>query len=376
MVTSKQQTQFEALDELRVNVERLGIVLQPDGSPLEAGGILNPASARLPNGDLWLYPRCVEEGNVSRVGMVRVEQRDGGFDCERLGFALVPEAPYELRSHPGYGCEDPRVTYIAALECYVMAYTAFGPNGPRIAVAISGDGRSWDRLGPVSFAGSANVMGDDKDAAFFPEPVLSPRGRRCLAFYHRPMLHLSSVDGKAALPMIERMPLEDRESIRIAYVPLAPALQDRRKLCDVSESCQVLAPIEAWGSIKIGAGTPPVRISLDGIEGWLSFFHGVDKGASSIRKPKLRYSAGIVIHDLERPDTILYRSPKPVIVPEAKEERKGVVNDVVFPSGIDCRRDLGERVYDVYYGMADYAIGAARVTIDPTAARRNGNRRS
>ena len=81
------------------------------------------------------------------------------------------------------------------------------------------------------------------------------------------MLHLSSVDGKAALPLIERMPLEDRESIRIAYVPLAPALQDRRNLCNVTESRQVLSPIEAWGSIKIGAGTPPVRVSLGGTEG-------------------------------------------------------------------------------------------------------------
>lgn len=366
---------FEALDQLHVHVERLGLVLQPNGSPDEAGGILNPASARLANGELLLYPRCVQEGNISRVGTVRVQQNDGRFECERLAFALEPEAPYELRSHPGYGCEDPRVTWVPVLGCYVMAYTAFGPDGPRIALAVSDDGRTWERLGPVSFAGSANVIGDDKDAAFFPEPVLSPRGRRCLAFYHRPMLHLSSVDGKAALPMIERMPLEDRESIRIAYVPLGPVLQDRRKLCNVSESVQVLSPIEAWGSIKIGAGTPPVRISLDGIEGWLSFFHGVDKVGRTVRKPKLRYSAGIVIHDLERPDTILYRSPKPVIVPEAKEEREGVVNDVVFPSGIDCRTDLGERVYDIYYGMADYAIGAARVSIRPPARGRNGKQR-
>lgn len=373
MVTSKQQPQTSAL-EVSVDVQRLGAVLQPNGSATEAGGILNPACARLDGGELILYPRCVEEGNISRIGTVRVTQKDDRFDCERLDFALQPEAPYELRPHPGYGCEDARVTYVGALKCYVMAYTAFGPDGPRIALAVSDDGRSWERLGVVSFAGSANVIGDDKDAAFFPEPVLSPSGRRCLAFYHRPMLHLSSIDGKAALPMIERMPLEDRESIRIAYVPLAPALQDRRNLCNVAESCQVLSPIEAWGSIKIGAGTPPVRISIDGTDGWLSFFHGVDKTGSSIRKPKLRYSAGIVIHDLERPERILYRSPNPVIVPEAKEERRGIVNDVVFPSGIDCREDLGERVYDVYYGMADYAVGAARVTINGTG-RRNGENR-
>jgi len=97
------------------------------------------------------------------------------YDCERLDFALEPQAPYELRPHPGFGCEDPRVTYIPALESYVMAYTAFGPDGPRIAIAISSDAFHWDRLGPVRFAGSANVVGDDKDAAFFPEPCFRRR---------------------------------------------------------------------------------------------------------------------------------------------------------------------------------------------------------
>ena len=56
------------------------------------------------------------------------------------GFALEPEAPYEMRTTPGgMGCEDPRVTYIPILRRYVMAYTAFGPQGPRIAVALSSD---------------------------------------------------------------------------------------------------------------------------------------------------------------------------------------------------------------------------------------------
>ncbi len=354
------------LDRLQANVERLGTVLQPDGSPSEAGGVLNPAAARTPRGELLLYPRCVAAGNISSIGTVSVRQEPGGFACERLGFALEPQAPYEVRPHPGYGCEDPRVAYIPVLESYVMSYTAFGPDGPRIAIALSTDAHHWERVGLVRFAGSANVVGDDKDAAFFPEPVLSPKGRKCLAFYHRPMLHLSSVDGRAAIPMIERMPFEDRESIRIAYVPLAPVLKDRSNLCNVAESRLVLSPDDQWGSIKIGAGTPPVRARFNGTDVWLSFFLGVD--AVGGRKPSLRYSAGILINDLERPDRILYRSPKPVLTPESKEERKGVVDNVVFPTGLDPRPDLGDHVYDVYYGMSDYAVGAARITIEtPTA---------
>jgi beta-1,2-mannobiose phosphorylase / 1,2-beta-oligomannan phosphorylase len=361
----QQEQQTEAIDRLDVGVQRLGLVLEPDGDPTEDGGILNPAATRAPGSDLLLYPRCVAKGNVSRIRVVRARAEDRGFEVERLNFALQPEMPYEIRQMSGYGCEDPRVTYVPVLESYVMAYTAVGPDGPRIALAISKDAYEWERLGPVNFAGTGNVAGDDKDAAFFPEPVMAPGGRRCLAFYHRPMLHLSSVDGRAAVPMIERMPFEDRESIRIAYVPLAPALKDRRKLCNVCASVQVLSPDAQWGSIKIGAGTPPVQIALNGIAAWMSVFHGVDVISDGPHKPFLRYSAGIVIHELERPDRVLYRSPKPVLAPESRRERHGVVDNVVFPTGIDPRTDLGERVYDVYYGMGDYSIGAARMTIDP-----------
>jgi predicted GH43/DUF377 family glycosyl hydrolase len=351
----------DRIAQLDVRVERLGLVLEPDGEPTEAGGILNPAVTRAPGGELLLYPRCVAEGNISRIRNVRTREAAGAFDVQRLDFALEPEAPYELRPHSGYGCEDPRVTYLAVLESYVMSYTAFGPDGPRIALAISKDAYHWQRLGLVRFGGTY-AAGDDKDAAFFPEPVLSPKGRRCLAFYHRPMLHLSSVDGRASIPMIERMPFEDRESICIAYVPLNPAVKDPKNLCNVTESVRVLSPDADWGSIKIGAGTPPVRISLDRTDVWLSVFHGVDVAG---RKPSLRYSAGIVIHELERPDRVLYRSPTPILAPELRRERSGVVDNVVFPSGIDKRCDLGERTYDVYYGMADCSIGAARVRINP-----------
>ena len=341
-------------------VERLGLALEPNGDPTEAEGALNPACARTRDGRLFMYPRDVAKGNISRVGLVEGIADGEKFRFERRGFALEPQAEYELRPAPGYGCEDPRVTFIPRIDKYVMAYTAFGPQGPRIALAISDDGIAWTRLGIAKFEKPGMHIGDDKDAAFFPEPVISPAGVESLAFYHRPMLHLSAVDGRAAIPMIERLPFEDRESIRLAYVPLAPVLQDVTNLLDVSESVLVLPPDGNWGSLKIGAGTPPVRID----EGWMSVFHAVDVIDTSGIKPKMRYSAGIVIHDLEQPHKVLYRSPEPVLAPTTATELRGIVDNVVFPTGIDPRSDLGERVFDLYYGMADWSIGAARLSLE------------
>jgi predicted GH43/DUF377 family glycosyl hydrolase len=66
----------------------------------------------------------------------------------------------------------------------------------------------------------------------------------------------------------------------------------------------------------------------------------------------------------EHPQIIHYRSVKPVLTPELLNERNGIIDNVVFPTGIDRRDDLGmpDR-YDVYYGMADDRIGVARLDL-------------
>ncbi|MDQ6930577.1 MAG: glycosidase [Candidatus Eremiobacteraeota bacterium] len=348
-----------AIADLEVRIQRLGTILEPNGDPSEVEGVLNPACARMRDGTLMLYPRDVARANISRVGSVRIDEEAAGFQCRRLGFALEPKASYEIRANPGYGCEDPRVTFIEAIDAYVMAYTAFGPDGPRIAIALSKDAHAWERLGLLDFKGPGMHVGDDKDAAFFPEPVQSPGGVLSLAFYHRPMLHLSAIDGRAAIPMIEKMPFADRESIRMGYIPLGPVLKNRAKITDVRESVLVMSPDAQWGSLKLGCGTPPVRIE----EGWMSLFHAVDVLDGAAAKPKFRYSAGLMIHDAQRPDIIRYRSPQPVLTPQTGDETTGVVDNVVFPTGIDPRPDLGARVFDIYYGMADYKIGGVRMTL-------------
>jgi beta-1,2-mannobiose phosphorylase / 1,2-beta-oligomannan phosphorylase len=343
-------------------VTRLGTALEPSGDPRETEGVLNPAAARTRDGKLLLYPRAVAEGNISRIAIVEVRGSPEKPVYERIGYALEPNAPYEFRTGPGgYGCEDPRVTFIPALDAYAMAYTAFGPDGPRVAFALSHDGYAWERVGLADFSGPGLSGGDDKDGAFFPEPVRSPRGVMSIAFYHRPTLHLSAVDGRAAVPVILAMPAKDRESACLAYVPLEPVLEDRRNLLRVAESHQVLAPQYEWEEIKTGAGTPPVRVS----EGWLSVYHGVMPDPQPTGRSGLRYSAGIVIHDFESPDIVLYRSPKPILVPETLEERRGIVSDVVFPTGID-RLD-GDRNFDIYYGMADARVGRARLQLGASA---------
>ncbi len=344
--------------------KRHGIILKPAPN-LGRLGMLNPACARLRNGTLQLYPRMVAPGNVSRIGSFRVREKPdpstppgtGSMELEFDGFALEPEAPYELRDGPeGHGCEDPRVTFIAAIDRYVMAYVAFGPRGPEVAVAISEDGLQWHRLGLIQFEGSDEPFAD-KDAAFFPEPCLSPDGIESLAFYHRPTLQHFPADPREAIAQIKALPPEEREGIAVGYVPLAAVRKDLGALCIATQTHRLTMPPANWGTIKVGAGAPPVRVD----EGWLSVIHGVDELAHPSDASLLRYVAGVIIHDPRRLERILFRSPEPLFVPKSGAELHGAVGHVVFPTGIDRR---GEREFDIFYGMADYEIGCGRLTLD------------
>jgi hypothetical protein len=66
------------MNAIPYTLTRVGVVMSPDAAdPLEAEGVLNPGSGRAPDGRLYLLPRMVAEGNVSRVGLARVVIEDG-----------------------------------------------------------------------------------------------------------------------------------------------------------------------------------------------------------------------------------------------------------------------------------------------------------
>jgi predicted GH43/DUF377 family glycosyl hydrolase len=118
-------------------------------------------------------------------------------------------------------------------------------------------------------------------------------------------------------------------------------------------------PVAAWEQLKIGGGAPPILTR----HGWLLVYHGVsDVAESGGDEHQLRYSAGVMILSKEQPRQILYRSADPVLTPQSPEELRGTIANVVFPTGIDRRDDLGtpDR-FDIYYGMADSRIGVARL---------------
>lgn len=347
-------------------MRRLGVVMEPEpGNPREVEGILNPAAVRGPDGELYLFPRLVAQGNYSRIGIARVRFNEAGdpSGVERLGIALEPETDYERRPNDGGGCEDPRVTFVEPLQRYLMTYTALSPQGPRIAVATSTDLFHWERLGLATFdpyRGIDFVHVDNKDACVFPVAVPNHAGKLQLALLHRPLFPGTRPE-ETARQAESRMVDLGHESIWISYCPMALDGPIPQHLGRFNSHDRLAAPVAPWERLKIGGGTPPILTR----HGWLIVYHGV----SEVAEPgnghdRLRYSAGMMVLSEADPCTIRYRSAEPVLTPEMPRERHGTISNVVFPTGIDRRDDLGlpDR-FDVYYGMADYRIGVARLDI-------------
>ena len=337
--------------------------MRPDPSrEEEIEGVLNPGAVRGPDGELYLFPRLVGRNNYSRIGIARVLFDDDGtpVDVERLGFALEPEEPYELRPKDRTGgCEDPRVTFVEPLGLYVMTYVAWGPSGPRVALAISENCLEWERLGLVDFQpdleahyGVVFNHFDNKDAAFAPVPVETPDGRHILGMLHRPRYTAEHVPKG----ITDAIP-----SIWISGVDLDVVKYDIRHLRIMNHHARVVQPLHPWEAQRIGVGTPPVRTRL----GYMVLYHGVsgELAEEAGEVQHVHYDAGVLIFRREKDQFLQYRSTTPILIPEVEEETNGTVNNVVFPTGIDKRT---EDIYDVYYGMADKYIGVARIWLPDT----------
>ncbi|MDX6238979.1 MAG: beta,2-mannobiose phosphorylase / 1,2-beta-oligomannan phosphorylase [Kribbellaceae bacterium] len=340
---------------------RLGVVMTPEpGNELEAEGVLNPASGHTPDGRLYLLPRLVAPGNISRVGLAEVELTDGvPTGVTREGIVLAPDEGWE-RGTNNAGVEDPRVTWIPSLDKHVMTYVAYGPLGPRLALAVSDDLRNWTRLGPLHFEYQPELDTDlnlfpNKDAVFFPEPVPGPDGEPAYAMVHRPMWDLGWFrDGEGVhLPAGIK---DDRPGIWMSFVPVAEVERGLQHLVHLRQHRLVAMSEYPFEELKIGAGPAPIRVP----EGWLLIHHGVTGDQPVGFDPtaqKVNYSAGALLLDPADVTRVIARTSEPILSPETEEERIGTVGNVVFPTAIE---EVDGMRY-VFYGMADAKIGVARL---------------
>src|SRR5882757_303245 len=162
---------------------------------------------------------------------------------------------------------------------------------------------------------------DDKDAALLPRKI-----NGLWALIHRPMTPLGA-------------------HIWISYSPDLRHWGNHKLMLEARRGAW-------WDANKIGMSPPPIETP----RGWLMIYHGVRRTPSSSI-----YRLGLALFDLHQPEKCLIRGDSWMFAPEADYERRGDVQDVVFPCGYTVAED-GDTI-NLYYGAADSSIALAHGSI-------------
>ena len=127
-----------------------------------------------------------------------------------------------------------------------------------------------------------------------------------------------------------------------------------------------------YANAKIGPAAPPVKTD----RGWLCIFHATYKdknrnlfGWETANNPKAtwnkEYFAGLMLLDLDDPQTVIGLAPEPLIRATEKYELEGFRGSVIFP-GAMILEDDGE--VKIYYGAADTVECLATAHVDDLLA--------
>ena len=119
---------------------------------------------------------------------------------------------------------------------------------------------------------------------------------------------------------------------------------------------------------KIGPAAPPIKTKY----GWLTTFHAVDKETYGRGQSEWefwwnkRYTAGIMLLDLDDPSRVIGMSKLPLIAPELPfETDEGYRQHVIFPGGMILEDD-GE--VKIYYGASDTVECVATCSLEDLVA--------
>ncbi|RKS53650.1 putative GH43/DUF377 family glycosyl hydrolase [Gillisia mitskevichiae] len=333
-------------------VKKHGVILEKTDNSFENEGVFNPAAIREGN-NVHLFYRAVRTGNFSTIGYCKL---DGPLKVvERSDIPILsPENSQEFQ-----GLEDPRITKID--DTYYLTYAIYDGINVFGAYAISKDLITFERKGIItpkfnfdeyaklirqninkisdkhllfyelfeshhlSNVMKADVFVWDKNIVFFPRKI---NGK--YAFLHR------------LFPTIQIVFFKKQQDLnRDFWIDYITHLSDHI----------VLRASYQHERSHIGAGCPPIETK----DGWLLIYH-----AAEITANGRIYNAAAALLDLEDPRKVIAQLKKPLICPTEEWEKKGVVNNVVFPTGSAL---FDDELY-IYYGAADSRIAVASMNIN------------
>lgn len=326
-----------------VAVKNEGIILEKTDLEFENKAVLNPACIQV-DGITHMFYRAVNHNDVSSIGYCQLVDNKVVKRLKRP--ILFPEYDYEKK-----GIEDPRIVFLDGI--YYLFYTAYDGRNALGAYATTSDLVNFKKHGVISpqipYADAMDLIRNkhlsqkyfqyerrarqhngpdillwDKDVFIFPKKI-----NNLFWLVHRIM------------PSIQIATFKDFSELTPAYW---------HEYLKTFEHHILLDPRYRFENHKIGGGCPPVETEA----GWLFIYHSV--GRTFLRK---QYVATAALLDRENPQKVIARLSHPLFSPSSSWERKGSVNNVVFPTSALVKND---RLY-IYYGAADKLIAAKSVDL-------------
>ena len=294
----------------------------------EAYATFNPAAV-VKYGKVFLLYRAEDAsgaqeigGHTSRLGLA--ESSDGLHFTRRRTPVLYPDTDAQRQYEWPGGVEDPRIVESEDGR-YVLTYTQWNRDVPRLAVATSRDLISWTKHGPAfARVGGQYMRTESKSGA-----ILSRiEGDRLIAtrvngkywmYFGVPDLRIATSKN-----LLDWTPLEDSSGQAIKVLSARPSYFD------------------SW---LVEAG-PPALLTGRGIV--------VLYNAGSL--PSRTYSAGQALFDANDPTKLIARSDSAFIKPTESYERTGQYT--AGTTFVEALVPFHGRWY-LYYGTADSRVGVA-----------------
>lgn len=303
----------------------------------EESDTFNPAAAVKDNKIYVLY-RAEDDtyrGVGKRTSRIGLAESNDGIDMKRRTTPVLAPAEdcakeYEWRG----GCEDPRVA-MTEDGLYVMFYTGWNRNRPRLCVATSRDLISWDKHGLA--------FGDAYDGRF---QHLESKSASIVTKLVNGKQVITKVNGKYLMYWGERF---INPAVSDDLIHWEPVLDEKGDLLSL------ISPREGYFDSDLTECGPPAIMTDKGI---LLLYNGKNRtdDKRDTRFNAGTYSAGQVLFDSNNPYKVIGRLDVPFFRPMADFEKSGQYTDgTVFIEGMAYFK----KKWYLYYGCADSMVGVA-----------------
>jgi beta-1,2-mannobiose phosphorylase / 1,2-beta-oligomannan phosphorylase len=331
-----------------IKIKNEGIILKKTELKFENYAVLNPAVIEV-GGITHMFYRAIgataKDIHHSSIGYCQLINNK--VIKRRKTPILKTEFAYEKN-----GLEDPRIVCIN--KVYYLFYTVYDGTNAIVAYATSHDltskfkkqsfvlprithtqvnkflnntevGKKYQKFKAIHpFHSNDDQFFWEKNVVLFPRKINNK-----FALIHR------------VLPGLQIIYFDSFKQLTLSYW---------QKYLKNIDKYVMFYPKYTFENRHIGGGCPPIETKA----GWLLIYHAVE-----ISNNKNTYHACAALLDLDDPTKLISRLSYPLFSPITCWEQKGVVSNVVFPTGAIVKGDL----LHIYYGAADHVIAAKSVNL-------------